>query len=74
MILIPTFYFIFVDFADHYNIPACDNSTISTNTSVNITTTVASTVDCERDVSLLYLVLLLGTLWLGVTLYNFTKT
>jgi len=37
-------------------------------------TTVDAVRDCERDVSLLYLVLLLGTLWLGVTLYNFTKT
>ena len=67
-------YLFIVDFADHYNIPACDNSNISTNTSVNTTTTVVSTVVCERDVSLLYLLLLLGTLWLGVTLYNFTKT
>ncbi|XP_041356583.1 sodium bicarbonate transporter-like protein 11 isoform X2 [Gigantopelta aegis] len=31
-------------------------------------------MECHRDVSLLYLLLLLGTLWLGVTLYNFTKT
>ena len=30
--------------------------------------------ECHRDVSLLYLLLLFGTLWVGVTLYNFTKT
>ncbi|CAC5399639.1 SLC4A11 [Mytilus coruscus] len=63
------------NFANHYNIPACNNnsSTFSTtNTSVNVTTTIITV--CERDVSLLYLILLLGTLWLGVTLYNFTKT
>ncbi|VDI33414.1 solute carrier family 4 (sodium borate transporter), member 11, partial [Mytilus galloprovincialis] len=61
------------NFANHYNIPACNNSSsITTNTSVNVTTTIITV--CERDVSLLYLILLLGTLWLGVTLYNFTKT
>ncbi|CAG2252547.1 BTR1 [Mytilus edulis] len=61
------------DFANHYNIPACNNSSsITTNTSVNVTTTIITV--CERDVSLCYLILLLGTLWLGVTLYNFTKT
>ncbi|XP_063414331.1 solute carrier family 4 member 11-like [Mytilus trossulus] len=61
------------NFANHYNIPACNNSSsITTNTSVNVTTTIITV--CERDVSLCYLILLLGTLWLGVTLYNFTKT
>jgi len=30
--------------------------------------------DCLRENSLLYLLLMLGTVWLGLSLYNFTKT
>jgi len=30
--------------------------------------------DCLRETSLLYLLLTLGTAWLGLSLYNFTKT
>jgi hypothetical protein len=30
--------------------------------------------DCRRENSLLYLLLMLGTVWLGLSLYNFTKT
>ena len=30
--------------------------------------------DCLRENSLLYLLLMLGTAWLGLSLYNFTKT
>jgi hypothetical protein len=33
-----------------------------------------SGVDCLRENSLLYLLLMLGTTWLGLSLYNFTKT
>ena len=29
---------------------------------------------CQREVSLLYLILMLGTVWLGLTLFDFTKT
>ncbi|CAG7819037.1 unnamed protein product [Allacma fusca] len=29
---------------------------------------------CHRDSSLLFLLLMLGTLWLGISLYNFNKT
>jgi len=29
---------------------------------------------CEREVSLLYLILMLGTVWLGVSLFDFIKT
>merc|ERR1719474_1631526 len=29
---------------------------------------------CEKDVPLLYLILMLGTVWLGLTLFNFVKT
>ena len=31
-------------------------------------------VSCESNVAFLSLILMLGTLWLGVTLYDFTKT
>lgn len=74
------------NFAAHYNIPACSmtstaNSAVNYSITSNLTNSVASVVNstappsgCERDVSLLYLLLLLGTLWLGVTLYNFTMT
>ena len=30
--------------------------------------------ECEREVSLLYLILMVGTVWLGLTLFNFVKT
>jgi len=30
--------------------------------------------DCLRESSLLFLLLMLGTVWLGLSLYNFTKT
>jgi len=30
--------------------------------------------NCMRETSLLYLLLTLGTAWLGLSLYNFTKT
>ena len=30
--------------------------------------------ECLRETSLLYLLLTLGTAWLGLSLYNFTKT
>ncbi|KAL5012177.1 hypothetical protein ScPMuIL_010728 [Solemya velum] len=43
------------------------------NTSTDVSPLGAPAV-CERDVSTLYLLLLLGMLWLGVTIYNFTKT
>ena len=30
--------------------------------------------ECRRESSLLFLLLVLGTVWLGLSLYNFTKT
>merc|ERR1719154_2393 len=33
-----------------------------------------SDLPCQKDVSLLYLILMLGTVWLGVTLFDFVKT
>ncbi|XP_072172841.1 solute carrier family 4 member 11-like [Diadema setosum] len=40
----------------------------------NTTAEVLLVAECHRDSSILYLLLMLGTLWLGVTLYNFTKS
>ncbi|XP_048774701.1 solute carrier family 4 member 11-like [Ostrea edulis] len=75
------------NFGVHYYIPGCtqtaanistvNHSVISaaSNLTVSMTrNTTAPPGGCERDLSLLYLLLLLGTLWLGVTLYNFTMT
>ena len=63
------------DFESHYSIPECDDNYNRTAEQIiqNLTSS-DSLRDCERDVSLLYLLLLLGTLWVGTTLYNFTKT
>ncbi|KAK3576412.1 hypothetical protein CHS0354_026747 [Potamilus streckersoni] len=69
------------NFDDHYSIPACQEMTLNTssfkvymnNSDSRGNVTVRDTI-CQRDVSLLYLLLLLGTLWLGVTIFNFTKT
>jgi sodium borate transporter 11 len=30
--------------------------------------------ECLRENSILFLLLMLGTVWLGITLFNFTKT
>eukprot|EP00057_Strongylocentrotus_purpuratus_P007095 XP_011661569.1 PREDICTED: sodium bicarbonate transporter-like protein 11 isoform X3 [Strongylocentrotus purpuratus] len=49
-------------------------TTLLSNISTQLSTTLASTPECHRDSSILYLLLMLGTLWLGVTLYNFTKS
>ncbi|XP_053399229.1 solute carrier family 4 member 11-like isoform X2 [Mercenaria mercenaria] len=64
------------NFDVHYSIPECANDFNSTKVAVEnaLNNVTAEVRPCERDVSLLYLLLLLGTLWLGVTLYNFTKT
>lgn len=43
----------------------------------NITKRAAEVPDdlpCQREVSLLYLILMLGTVWLGVSLFDFVKT
>ena len=34
----------------------------------------AASTQCRRESSLLFLLLVLGTVWLGLSLYNFTKT
>lgn len=62
------------NFGNHYNIPECSSNYNFTSAAAQTNQSIEALPGCERDVSLLYLLLLLGTLWLGVTLYNFTKT
>ena len=58
--------------SDNYsNINTSPTFTLISNTTADIL--LASTKECHRDSSILYLLLMLGTLWIGVTLYNFTK-
>ncbi|XP_014662386.1 PREDICTED: sodium bicarbonate transporter-like protein 11 [Priapulus caudatus] len=60
------------DFSLHYT---CKNATDAlVNTTVNSTEAMVEAGTCLREVSILYVLLTLGTLWLGVSLFNFTKT
>ncbi|CAG7709985.1 unnamed protein product, partial [Allacma fusca] len=49
------------------------NVTVPTAISA-VNNTFESASACHRDSSILFLLLMLGTLWLGVSLYNFNKT
>ncbi|XP_064608647.1 solute carrier family 4 member 11-like [Liolophura sinensis] len=66
------------NFEDFYNGPGCSsaaNSSVITNISAVVPNdTLHEELGCQREVSMLYLFLLFGTLWIGVTLFNFTKT
>ena len=44
------------------------------NLSEAVNGTLLAPLDCRRENSLLFLLLMLGTLWVGVSLYNFNKT
>ncbi|XP_052274029.1 solute carrier family 4 member 11-like [Dreissena polymorpha] len=63
------------DFNDNYFNPACLRSDTSANLS-NVTFFGNQTafVPCQRERSVLFLLLMLGTVWIGLTLFNFTKT
>ena len=39
-----------------------------------VVSALAGSTECRRESSLLFLLLVLGTVWLGLSLYNFTKT
>lgn len=39
-----------------------------------VVSVLAGSTECRRESSLLFLLLVLGTVWLGLSLYNFTKT
>ncbi|CAJ0586588.1 unnamed protein product, partial [Mesorhabditis spiculigera] len=54
---------------------ACSNDdTLRNITTTAYNTTVETMRECRRDTSVCYMLLMLGTLWLGLFLYNFRKT
>ncbi|KAJ8040324.1 Sodium bicarbonate transporter-like protein 11 [Holothuria leucospilota] len=57
------------NFKMNYYEDACNNAT-----QLPTASSVTSSVECLKENSLLYAILMFGTLWLGVTLYNFTKS
>ncbi|XP_052090408.1 solute carrier family 4 member 11-like isoform X1 [Mytilus californianus] len=60
-------------FVNQTNISAVTTQMPSTN--LSDTTTAANMIqECLKENSILFLLLMLGTVWLGITLYNFTKT
>lgn len=77
------------DFQENYNAPECYNETVvsfnssyknsSTNQDVtflvgNVSTIAEEIITCNQSSSVLFLLLMFGTLWTGVTLYNFKRT
>jgi hypothetical protein len=54
--------FIFSDFREHYCVSASDSLTID------------SSIGCSQQNSVLFLFLMLATVWLAVILYDFNKT
>ncbi|XP_060564517.1 solute carrier family 4 member 11-like [Ruditapes philippinarum] len=74
------------DFNKYYYTPDCfpptntDHSVtnVTTNTSIDLTnvTDTSTTIHhpCLKENSILFLLLMLGTVWFGITLFNFTKT
>ncbi|XP_070382428.1 solute carrier family 4 member 11-like isoform X1 [Dermacentor albipictus] len=74
------------DFLRHYLAPGCADTDLVTGgrlpsiaavnntTTIGVTDALLVTSHCQRDTSLLFLMLALGTCMLGVTLYNFNKT
>lgn len=76
---------VYKDFLHHYLVPDCADTVWAAggrlpsiaavnNTTSGIIGAVLVTSRCQRDTSLLFLMLTLGTCMLGVTLYNFNKT
>jgi len=59
-------------FGHHYWNDACPHSASTLESAAN--STYAEPMNCEPNVAFLSLILMLGTLWLGVTLYEFTRT
>ena len=62
------------DFRENYMVCANQNPLNATAVAANVTTTMTQGGECQREVSLLYLILMLGTVWFGLTVYNFIKT
>ncbi|KAI1280565.1 Sodium bicarbonate transporter-like protein 11 [Halotydeus destructor] len=57
-----------------FNLTINATSQLLGNSTESYPTTTLPTTDCRRDSSLLFLLLMLGTVWLAVSLYNFNKT
>lgn len=75
------FFFRLPDFHKNYYSPNClDNQDFISLLTQNFTNETNATIDlsdggeCRRDASLLFLLLMLGTVWVAVSLYNFNKT
>lgn len=75
--------YVFSDFNKNYFSPACmeeGNPTVEfpfwlSNSSINESQgEVSLPAPCKRENSLLFLLLMFGTVWLAVSLYNFNKT
>ncbi|XP_052776560.1 solute carrier family 4 member 11-like isoform X2 [Mya arenaria] len=64
------------DFNKNYYNPACASNAPATNLSLtNASVPVTDPAhECLRENSVLFLLLMLGTVWVGLTLFNFTKT
>ncbi|XP_037071841.1 sodium bicarbonate transporter-like protein 11 [Pollicipes pollicipes] len=64
------------NFQRNYLSPACLGVSEEANvTNYDVTNGTVVVIDqCLRENSMLYLLLMLGTLWVGVSLYNFNKT
>ncbi|KAH9366081.1 hypothetical protein HPB48_011202 [Haemaphysalis longicornis] len=77
---------VYKEFRLHYMAPECTDPSIvvagsipstynlSSNASTALTDAALGFAPCQRDSSLLFLLLMVGTVWLGVSLYNFNKT
>ncbi|KAK7501045.1 hypothetical protein BaRGS_00007530 [Batillaria attramentaria] len=77
------------DFKTNYQNEACETKSMSSsNETLDVVLTTTASVltsntsdsglsmvaECLRENSILFLLLMLGTLWMGLTLFNFTKT
>lgn len=77
---------VYKEFRLHYMAPECTDPgmvtvgsipstyNLSSNASTALTDAALGFAHCQRDSSLLFLLLTVGTVWLGVSLYNFNKT
>lgn len=77
---------VYKEFQRHYMAPQCGDPSVvivgyipstyngTSNTSTGLTDAALGLAHCQRDSSLLFLLLMVGTVWLGVSLYNFNKT
>ncbi|EDV22178.1 uncharacterized protein TRIADDRAFT_59410 [Trichoplax adhaerens] len=66
-----------LEFQKNYFGPGCNNSFASINVSAasdNLLESIGSLSLCRRDSSLVFLILMLGTVWLGIYLHNFRRS